>query len=232
MHYKNIVKGTFINRPNRFIANVEIDGKTEAVHVKNTGRCAELLKAGCTVYLEHSECTKRKTSYDLVAAEKHRENLPSLLINLDSQAPNFAAEEWIKSGRYFSPNAIVKREVKYLNSRFDFYIEDKGEKAFLEVKGVTQEFCGTAMFPDAPTERGLKHIEELIACTKDGYNAYILFVVQMKGIDKFIPNRKIHKKFAEMLKKAEDAGVKILALDCNVTPDSMTLCDNIPISLE
>ena len=231
MKYKNIEKSIFIERPNRFIANVEINGKVEVVHVKNTGRCKEILKKGCTVYLERSDNPNRSTKYDLVAAEKQRENSPALLINIDSQAPNKAAEEWLKSGRYFSSSAVVKREVKYRSSRFDFYIEDNGRKAFLEVKGVTQEFGSISMFPDAPTERGVKHIEELIECKKEGFDAYILFVIQMKEISSFTPNKEVHPDFAEALKKAHKNGVNILAVDCIVTPDSMQIDEFVPISL-
>ena len=231
MKYENITKAVFINRPNRFIANVSLNGKTEVVHVKNTGRCKELLTEGCTVFLTHCESASRKTSYDLVCAKKERENLPDLLINLDSQAPNLAAKEWLESGRYFSTEAKVKSEVRFGNSRFDFYIEDKGRKAFLEVKGVTQEFSGEAMFPDAPTERGIKHIEELIACKKAGFDAYILFVIQMKEIFRFTPNKQVHEEFAQALKKARENGVEILAFDCIVTEDSMEISDEIPVIL-
>lgn len=231
MTYKNIVKGIFISRPNRFIAHVEIDGKEEIVHVKNTGRCKELLTPGCVVYLSVSDNPARKTKYDLIAAEKQRDNLPSLLINLDSQIPNDAAEEYLRKGTIFSENAVIRREVKYGNSRFDFYIEDNGERIFLEVKGVTQEMNGTALFPDAPTERGVKHIEELISCTKDGYKAYILFVIQMKEIDRLIPNDGTHKAFGDALRKAKEAGVEIIAMDSVVTPDSIAIDKEVPVVL-
>ena len=168
MKYKNIVKGRFVERPNRFIAKVEINGKTETVHVKNTGRCRELLQSGNTVYLEKSDNPARKTGYDLVAVEKKRENKADLLINMDSQIPNAAAEEWLRKGNIFSDMAVIRREVKYGNSRFDLYIEDGERRAFLEVKGVTLEKDGVAMFPDAPTERGIKHINELISLVSQG----------------------------------------------------------------
>lgn len=231
LKYSNITTGIFINRPNRFIANVEINGKSELVHVKNTGRCKELLTEGCTVYLCASENPQRKTKYDLVAAEKARYNQGFLLINLDSQIPNDAAEEFFKKGNLFSQNAVIKREVKYGNSRFDFYIEDNGKKIYLEVKGVTQENDGIALFPDAPTERGVKHIEELIKCKKEGYEACILFIIQMKEIKLLRPNDITHKAFGDTLRKAEKEGVKILALDCNVTPDSITADKEIPVVL-
>ena len=182
MKYNKIVRGKFISRPNRFIAKVEIDGSTETVHVKNTGRCRELLVPGCTVYLSESDNPERKTKYDLVTVIKDRDDLPSLMINMDSQVANDAAGEWLCRGELFSKDAVVRREVKYGNSRFDFYIEDGERKAFLEVKGVTLEFDGTAMFPDAPTERGVKHLGELASCMEDGYEAYVLFVIQMKGV--------------------------------------------------
>lgn len=231
MRYEKVVEGIFLERPNRFIARVEIGGITETVHVKNTGRCKELLKPGCTVYLAVSDNPKRKTKYDLIAAEKARENLPCLLINLDSQAPNDAAFEWLQKSGLFSPDATIKREVKHGNSRFDFYIEDEGRKAFLEVKGVTQEAEGTVLFPDAPTQRGVKHIEELIQCRKQGFEAFVLFIVQMKEVHTLRPNDYTHKAFGDALREAKKAGVNILAVDCIVTPDSMTADAQIPVIL-
>jgi sugar fermentation stimulation protein A len=222
MKYKKILSGMFLNRPNRFIANVDIDGKLETVHVKNTGRCKELLKKGCKIYLSESDNPLRKTKYDLVAVEKICENGDKILINMDSQAPNDAVWEWLKGG-LFSRDAIVRREVKYKDSRFDFYIEDQGKRAFLEVKGVTLEENGTALFPDAPTERGIKHINELIDALSEGYEAYIIFVIQMKKINCFKPNCKTHPQFGEALKKAKTAGVKILAFDCKISPDEMII---------
>ena len=199
MNYKNITDGIFRQRLNRFEATVEICGKAETVHVKNTGRCKELLVPGCKVFLERSENPKRKTAYDLTAVEKKREGKPPLLINMDSQIPNAAAEEWLKKGNLFSKNAKIKREVKFGNSRFDFYIEDGGKKAFLEVKGVTLEKDGIALFPDAPTTRGVKHINELISAKERGFDCYILFVIQMKEISAFMPNRETHPEFADAL---------------------------------
>lgn len=231
MKYNKVIKGIFIERSNRFIAKVLINGKEETVHVKNTGRCRELLVPYCVVYLACSDNPNRKTAYDLIAAEKNRESLPPLLINLDSQIPNDTAEEWLRNCSLFSENAIIRREVKYGNSRFDFYIEDNGEKTFLEVKGVTQENQGIAMFPDAPTQRGVKHIEELITCTEDGYNACILFVIQMKEIKELRPNDFTHKAFGDTLRKAHKKGVKIIAMDCIVTPDSMVIDKEIPVVL-
>ncbi len=232
MKYKNIVKGRFIERPNRFIAKVEINGETETVHVKNTGRCKELLQRGNTVYLEKSDNPARKTKYDLVAVEKKQEDKPYLLINMDSQIPNAVAEEWLRKGNIFSEKSVIRREVKYGNSRFDLYIEDGERKAFLEVKGVTLENNGVAMFPDAPTERGVKHINELIKCIADGYEAYILFVIQMKEIRLFTPNYETHAKFGEALCEAEKAGVKIMAVDCVVTEESIEIDSLIDIELK
>lgn len=223
MKYKNVVKGTFIERPNRFIAKVDIDGNIHTVHVKNTGRCKELLIKGATVYLAKSDNRERKTLYDLIAVEKKYDNKEPLLINMDSQVPNVVAEEFLIKGNLFSENAIIKREVTYKNSRFDLYIEDNGKKSFLEVKGVTLESDGIAMFPDAPTIRGVKHINELISAIADGYEAYILFVIQMKGVKLFKPNAKMHKEFADVLSFAKKNGVKVLAVDSIVTKDSIEI---------
>ncbi len=232
MRYKNIIKGRFIERPNRFIAKVEINGVTETVHVKNTGRCRELLTDGCTVYLEKSGNPERRTKYDLVVVEKQRGGKPDLMVNMDSQIPNAVIEEWLKKGNIFSENAVIRREVKYGDSRFDFYIEDGTRKAFLEVKGVTLENDGVAKFPDAPTERGIKHINELVKCLADGYEAYILFVVQMKEISLFMPNYETHPEFGKALREAEKAGVKIIAMDCNVTAESIEIDSQVEIKLK
>ena len=222
MTYNQVCEGIFLSRPNRFIAKVQIDGKEETVHVKNTGRCRELLVPGCTVYLEKSDNPLRKTAFDLIAVKKQRENMPDLLINMDSQAPNAAAFEWV-SGGLFSKDALVQREKTYGKSRFDLYIEDGGKRAFVEVKGVTLEENGKALFPDAPTERGVKHICELIDAKKAGFDTYILFVVQMKGVQVFSPNRLMHPEFADALRDAKCAGVNIIAVDCTVTPNSMSI---------
>ena len=226
MRYNNIVEGKFLSRPNRFIANVEINGNTETVHVKNTGRCRELLVPNATVFLEKSDNPLRKTQYDLVAVYKD-----NLLINMDSQIPNDVAYEWLESGNLFSKNAKIHREVTHNKSRFDFYIEDGNKKIFLEVKGCTLEQDGVAMFPDAPTERGVKHIEELIDCVKEGFEAYILFVIQMKPIRCFKPNDNTHKAFGDALRKARNGGVKILAYDSIVTPNSIKIDKEVPINL-
>ena len=227
MKYNNIVEGRFIERPNRFIAKVEIGGVTETVHVKNTGRCRELLVKGTTVYLEKSNNPERKTGYDLIAVLKNGKTL----INMDSQIPNAVTEEWLKKGNLFSKDAVIRREVTHNKSRFDFYIEEGGRKIFLEVKGCTLETDGIARFPDAPTERGVKHINELIDCVNEGFEAYILFVIQMKGIKHFEPNDKTHSAFGDALRNAESKGVRILAYDCNVTKDTIEIDKEIKVLL-
>ena len=232
MKYKNIKAAEFICRPNRFIAKVRIDGNDETVHVKNTGRCRELLTEGCTVYLEESHNPNRKTRYDLVAVEKLRSGKPPLLVNMDSQIPNAAAEEWLRKGELFSTQAVIRREFTYGESRFDFRIEDGEKVSFLEVKGVTLENGGIVSFPDAPTERGIKHVSELIDCLSEGYKSYILFVIQMKGIKLFRPNDSTHREFGEALRNAEAEGVELLAYDCIVLPDSITIDKPIKINTE
>lgn len=216
MNYSNIKKGVFVSRPNRFIANVKIDGKTQVCHVKNTGRCKELLVPGASVYLEESNNPDRKTKYDLVAVYKGDK-----LINIDSQAPNKVFGEWIKQSGYFKNITLIKPECKYKNSRFDYYIEADNKKIFAEVKGVTLETDGVVKFPDAPTQRGLKHINELIDCAKNGYEAYVFFVIQMKSCKYFTPNKETHPEFADMLIKADKNGVNILALCCDVASDKL-----------
>ena len=230
MKYNNIVKGKFISRPNRFIALVDICGETKTVHVKNTGRCKELLIEGSTVYLEKSSNPQRKTGYDLIAVEKKRSN-DTLLINMDSQIVNDVAEEWLKQGNLFSKSAKIRREVTYNKSRFDFYIEDGESKIFLEVKGVTLEKNGVASFPDAPTERGIKHLNELLLSMDEGYRAYVLFVIQMKGVTDFKPNDATHKAFGDTLRSVSKSGVNIYAVDCNITPDSIEIDKFIDIDL-
>ena len=231
MKYNKIVSGTFLSRPNRFIAKVLVDGKEETVHVKNTGRCKELLIPGVTVYLFVADNENRKTKYDLIAVEKIRSDKKPLLVNMDSQVPNTVADEWLRECGIFSENAVIRREVTFGKSRFDFYIEDGERKAFLEVKGVTLENDGVASFPDAPTERGVKHINELTGCISSGYEAYILFIIQMKEILYMTPNNITHKAFGDALREAQKAGVKILAVDCIVTPDSIKCDKNILVKL-
>ena len=226
MKYKNIVEARFLSRPNRFIAVVDIEGEKVTVHVKNTGRCRELLTEGCTVYLERSDNPNRKTAYDLVAVKKGE-----LLINMDSQVVNYAAGEWLSKGSLFSESAVIKQEFTCGESRFDFYIEDGERKAFLEVKGVTLEKDGTALFPDAPTERGVKHLRHLSRLCREGYEAYVLFVIQMKGVHSLYPNDEMHREFGDALRDAKKSGVKIIAADCMITPDSIEIDTEIPVHL-
>ncbi len=196
------------------------------MHVKNTGRCKELLVPNAKVYLFVSDNPNRKTKYDLIAVEKVTGNR-ILLVNMDSQVPNDVVSEWLEKGELFSQSAITKREVKFGSSRFDFYIEVGDRKAFVEVKGVTLENDGVVSFPDAPTERGVKHINELISCIEQGFEAYIIFVVQMNGISRFEPNAEHHKEFADTLNLAIEKGVNVLVYDCLVTPDSIELNNKI-----
>ena len=226
MKYSKIISGEFKSRLNRFIAKVIINGIEETVHVKNTGRCKELLIEGCKVYLYESDNKERKTKYDLIAVEKVKETGEKILINMDSQAPNDVAYEWLKT-EFFKKGTTIRREVKFGDSRFDLYAENEEEKAFIEVKGVTLEKDGVALFPDAPTLRGVKHINELIKAKECGFSAYILFVVQMKGVHTFLPNAETHPEFAKVLKNAYDKGVNILVYDCIVTPDSLKIDSEI-----
>ena len=226
MRYTNIMAGKFLARPNRFIAHVEIAGREEIVHVKNTGRCKELLLPGVTVYVQHFPEGKRKTKYDLIAVEKE-----NILINMDSQAPNKVVQEWLVKQEPFGKITYLKPECKHGDSRFDFYLETESKQMFIEVKGVTLEEKGVVMFPDAPTERGVKHVQELCHCLEQGYEAAIVFVVQMSGMRYFTPNRRTHAAFAEALERAEACGVRMLALSCEVTPESLAINGEIPIHL-
>ena len=230
MKYTNIRKAAFISRPNRFISQCDLNGEGVVAHVKNTGRCRELLIPGATVFLDEPMGRERKTKYDLVAVEKTLSDGSKILVNMDSQAPNEAAEEFVKK-RLFPDAISVRREVTKGNSRFDFCIEEENRITFLEVKGVTLENDGIASFPDAPTERGVKHIEELIELKSQGYGAAILFVIQMKGISRFSPNDTTHKAFGEALRKAKKSGVDVYAYDCIVTPESMVIDQPIEVKL-
>lgn len=230
MKYENIRKATFLSRPNRFIAECELEGERVVAHVKNTGRCRELLVPEATVYLNEPKGRERKTKYDLIAVEKLTEN-GILLINMDSAAPNDATAEFLKDGGLF-PNAThIRREFTVGKSRFDFRIEEGEKITYLEVKGVTLEDGGIASFPDAPTERGVKHVMELIELKRQGYGAAILFVIQMKGITAFRPNDLTHKAFGDALRRAKDAGVDVFAYDCIITPDSIKIDQPIEVKL-
>ena len=224
MNYSHTVKARFLDRPNRFVAHVELDGQTETVHVKNTGRCRELLVPGYEVILEEGQNPARKTRYDLISVCKE-----GRWINMDSQAPNKAAEEWLLKGGFFPEDISVYRERKYGNSRFDLYIESPVRKAFMEVKGVTLEEDNIVRFPDAPTERGIKHVRELIRCMKDGYEAYIMFVIQMEDVLYFEPNYATHPEFGNALSEAEKAGVHILAYTCQVRKDLINLAKPVRV---
>lgn len=218
MRYENIEEAVFLKRPNRFIAHVMRDGQEEICHVKNTGRCRELLVPGASVFIEKSSNPARKTKYDLIGVRKG-----DILVNMDSQVPNKAVQEWLQKGELFPDLMLIRPETKYGDSRFDFYLEAGSRKIFMEVKGVTLEEDSTARFPDAPTERGVKHINELVKAVREGYEAYILFVIQMKGVKSFEPNDRTHPEFGEALRAAARAGVNVLAYDCIVEPDSIQI---------
>ena len=223
MKYNSITKAFFLSRTNRFIAVCDVDGEEVVCHVKNTGRLKELLIKGAVVYLEESSNPERKTKYDLVAVEKDGQ-----IFNIDSYAPNIAAGEFLRAK---FPDFSVRAEVKKGNSRFDFYMENESRKVFVEVKGVTLIKDGVALFPDAPTTRGVKHITELTECVKEGYEAYVLFVIQTENVSSFSPNDETHKEFGDALREAEAAGVKIIAVNCNVSTDEMTIDRQIPVML-
>ena len=226
MKYNKIVKAEFIERPNRFVAKVLLDGEELYCHVKNTGRCRELLKPGVEIYLEDSQNPERKYRYSLVTVRKG-----DRLVNMDSQAPNKAVFEWLKSGGLFDNIKLLKPECKYGSSRFDFYCEYEDRKAYIEVKGVTLENHNIVSFPDAPTERGARHVAELSECIKEGFEAYIIFVVQMKGVLGFQPNAVNDPVFADALRKAYAEGVKIIAVDCEVTPEEMVIEDFVKVQV-
>lgn len=217
MVYENVTKAVFINRPNRFIAEVEIDGKREIVHVKNTGRCKELLIPGCEVWLTAPGTPNRKTKYDLIVVRKDT----GILFNIDSQAPNKVVKEWLETQGY----DVVIPEYTYGDSRIDFYMERGKETYLMEVKGCTLEIDGMGYFPDAPTERGVKHIRELIKAKKSGYHAILCFVIQMDGVSEVKANVDTHPEFGVALEDAKKAGVEILFLRCHVEPDTLTVVD-------
>ncbi len=225
MRYQRVIPGKFLSRPNRFIALVEVGGETVVAHVKNTGRCKELLVPGVPVYLQRADAPARKTLYDLIAVEKG-----SLLINMDAQAPNKVFAEWARSG-VLSGLTLLRPETTWGSSRFDFYWESAAEKGFVEVKGVTLERDGGAYFPDAPTERGVKHLKELTAARQQGYQAAVCFVIQMKGVDFFSPNDETHPEFGDTLRMAARSGVDIWAYDCLVTPDTLSIDAGVPVRL-
>lgn len=225
MRYEKIVPGRFLSRPNRFIAYVEMGGQVETVHVKNTGRCRELLREGARVWCQRCGNPARKTGFDLIAVEKG-----PLLINMDAQAPNAAAAEWLRAGG-LGEIENLRAEVTHGDSRFDFAFTLGGKPCFLEVKGVTLEDGGVCAFPDAPTARGEKHLRGLMAAAEEGFGAYVLFVIQFAPVKFFHPNDRTDPKFSQTLREAAARGVTVLAMDCAVTPDSMTIGSPVPIQL-
>ncbi len=226
MKYENVIKCTFIRRLNRFVAEISLDGKVHLCHVKNTGRCKELLIEGTTVYVTKNDTSGRKTAYTLIAVCKNR-----LLINIDSYAPNIVAYEWISNGGLgFIPD-LLKREAHFGASRFDLYWEYGEQRGFIEVKGVTLENNRHAMFPDAPTQRGIKHLNELVSAHESNYESAVLFVIQFGSALSFQPNEQTHPEFADALRNAHNKGVKIYCQDCKVTPDSLKISNSVPYVL-
>ena len=226
MRYANMVPGIFRNRPNRFIAHVEIDGKEQVVHVKNTGRCRELLVPGAMVWCQRSDNPARKTQYDLITVRKGQR-----LINMDSQAPNTAAREWLESGGLGNIDNL-RQETVHGDSRFDFSFTLEGRTCFLEVKGVTLEENGVCAFPDAPTQRGAKHLRGLAEAARQGYGAYVLFVIQMADVKYLHPNNRTDPNFGAALREAAAQGVKVLAVRCQVSEDEMMISGSVPVHLE
>ena len=226
MRYANMVPGIFRNRPNRFIAHVEIDGREQVVHVKNTGRCRELLVPGAMVWCQRSDNPARKTQYDLITVRKGQR-----LINMDSQAPNTAAREWLESGGLGKIDDL-RQETVHGDSRFDFSFTREGKTCFLEVKGVTLEDNGVCAFPDAPTQRGAKHLRGLAEAARQGYGAYVLFVIQMADVKYIHPNDRTDPDFGAALREAAAQGVKVLAVRCQVSEDEMMISGSVPVHLE
>lgn len=226
MQYGKILPARFLSRPNRFVARVEAEGEELVCHVKNTGRCRELLVPGATVWLEESPNPSRKTKFDLIAVEKG-----DRLINMDAQAPNKVFGEWAAAGGFREGLTLLRPETTYGSSRFDFYWESSKSRGFVEVKGVTLEEDGVVRFPDAPTLRGVKHLDELVKAHEAGYEAAVCFVIQMENVRWFAPNDVTHPEFGQALRRAAQAGVEILAMDCAVTPQSLTVGKSVPIRL-
>ena len=226
MQYGKILPARFLSRPNRFVARVEAEGEELVCHVKNTGRCRELLVPGATVWLEESPNPSRKTKFDLIAVEKG-----DRLINMDAQAPNKVFGEWVAAGGFREGLTLLRPETTYGSSRFDFYWESSKSRGFVEVKGVTLEEDGIVRFPDAPTLRGVKHLDELVKAREAGYEAAVCFVIQMEDVRWFAPNDETHPEFGQALRRAAQAGVEILAMDCAVTPQSLTMGNPVPIRL-
>lgn len=226
MRYPNTKEGIFLKRPNRFIAHVEVDGNVKICHVKNTGRCRELLTEGARVIVQECDHPGRKTKFDLISVWKGER-----LVNMDSQAPNKVFKEWAETSGYFQGLRLIKPEQKYGNSRFDFYLETETRKLFVEVKGVTLEANGVVRFPDAPTQRGVKHLNELMACLEDGYEALVVFIVQMKGVRHFEPNDAMHPEFGEALRLLSERGGEVIAVDCAVTESALVAGERVEVKL-
>lgn len=226
MIYPGIVRAAFIDRPNRFIAHVLVAGERRVCHVKNTGRCRELLLPGAQVLLQRADKPGRKTDLDLIAVWKG-----ARLINMDAAAPNRVFGEWARSGGFLPGITLLRPEVVHGDSRFDFYLEAGRRRAFVEVKGVTLEENGVARFPDAPTQRGVKHLNGLAQCLKEGYEAWAVFVVQMEGVSRFEPNWATHPAFGQALVQAQSAGVNVMAVDCRVSEDSLSIRQSVPVNL-
>ena len=226
MIYENILPAVFVDRPNRFIAHVELNGRLEVCHVKNTGRCRELLIPGCRVYVQHQPSPTRKTAYDLIAVEKGKR-----LLNMDANAPNRIFGEYVRAGRFLRGWSVIRPETTHGDSRFDFYLESPGHRLFAEVKGVTLEDDGVMRFPDAPTERGVKHLEGLARCVQEGYEAWAVFVIQTEDVRWMEPNRRTHPAFADAMRQAAQAGVHLLALDCHTEPDRLEIRRPVEIRL-
>lgn len=226
MRYENMVSGKFLARPNRFIAHVEIDGREEICHVKNTGRCRELLPVGAKVWCQQFDNPNRKTKFDLITVQKG-----GRLINMDSQAPNAAAKEWLLSGG-LGEISDLKGEYTHGDSRFDFSFLKDGRRCFLEVKGVTLENDGVCAFPDAPTERGAKHLRGLTKLAQEGFGAYVLFVIQMADVKFLHPNDATDPNFGKTLREAAAASVRIMAVDCDVTENTMSIRKNVEVRLD
>lgn len=226
MQYGKILPARFLSRPNRFVARVEAEGEELVCHVKNTGRCRELLVPGATVWLEESPNPSRKTKFDLIAVEKG-----DRLINMDAQAPNKVFGEWVAAGGFREGLTLLRLETTYGSSRFDFYWESSKSRGFVEVKGVTLEEDGIVRFPDAPTLRGVKHLDELVKAREAGYEAAVCFVIQMEDVRWFAPNDETHPEFGQALRRAAQAGVEILAMDCAVTPQSLTMGNPVLVKL-
>lgn len=226
MNYTHVQQGIFLARPNRFVAHVQLNGGLAVCHVKNTGRCRELLLPGSRVLVQKEQNPLRKTPYTLIAVYKG-----NILVNIDSSAPNKALAEWLPQSRCWGVPTLIKPEAVLGESRLDFYVETTTQSLYIETKGVTLEQDGVALFPDAPTQRGIKHLQELVRCKQAGHGAAVVFVVQMSGVRHFAPNIKTHPAFGPALQQAAAQGVQVMAMDCRVTPESLAIQNPVPVRL-